>query len=225
MGHRDGGHRAAGPKTTAAAAAANVAAAREAVFASVGAGIVGAGAKGGGVLAKRGKKSQREGVQPVKAAVKASNPYDDAVGTPVYMSPEHINGAPFDRDADVWAFGCTLYETMLLAPPWVELDDGYGGMDGGMPALLKLLTTTSLDVTPLREHYPSPLCSLLGRLLHGQLSKRIALDEFLEELSTIPLWAGASALAPAPAPDPAPAPAEAPALLDRRRRPSGEDST
>jgi serine/threonine protein kinase len=224
MGHRDGGHK-AGPKTTAAAAAANVAAAREAVFASVGAGIVGAGAKGGGVLSKRGKKSQREGVQPVKAAVKASNPYDDAVGTPVYMSPEHINGAPFDRDADVWAFGCTLYETMLLAPPWVELDDGYGGMDGGMPALLKLLTTTSLDVTPLREHYPSPLCSLLGRLLHGQLSKRIPLDEFLEELGTIPLWAGASALAPAPAPDPAPAPAEAPALLDRRRRPSGEDST
>ena len=227
MSHRDGGHK-AGPKTAAAAAAANVAAAREAAFASVGAGIVSAGAKGGGALAKRGKKSQRgdgEGVQPVKAAVKASNPYDDAVGTPVYMSPEHINGAPFDRDADVWAFGCTLYETMLLAPPWVELDDGYGGMDGGMPALLKLLTTTSLDVTPLREHYPSPLCSLLGRLLHGQLSKRIPLDEFIEELSTIPLWAGASALAPSPAPDPAPAPAEAPALLDRRRRPSSEDST
>lgn len=30
------------------------------------------------------------------------------VGTPLYMSPELCAGKPYDRSADVWAFGCTL---------------------------------------------------------------------------------------------------------------------
>lgn len=164
--------------------AASVAAAREAAFAAAGASVgvgVGVGssnaaAKLGGAAAKRAKKSQR---------ARASNPYDDAVGTPVYMSPEHINGAPFDRDADVWAFACTLYEAMGLAPPWAELDDGYGGMEGGMPALLKLLTTSSLDVAHIRGHYPPTLCSLLSALLHRELGRRVSLDDFLRQLSDV----------------------------------------
>ena len=41
-------------------------------------------------------------------------PYEKAVGTPLYMSPEHISGRPFDTHADDWAFGCTIFETMGL---------------------------------------------------------------------------------------------------------------
>ena len=59
-------------------------------------------------------------------------PYANAVGTPLYMSPEHISGSPFDRDADVWAFGCTIYEAIGLCSPWAEIIDPYGGIDGGM---------------------------------------------------------------------------------------------
>jgi len=34
------------------------------------------------------------------------------LGTPAYMSPQQIRGDPVDRPADIWAFGCVLYELL-----------------------------------------------------------------------------------------------------------------
>src|SRR5215471_1452418 len=40
------------------------------------------------------------------------------LGTAPYLAPEQVRGKPADRRADIWAFGCVLYEMLVGRPPF-----------------------------------------------------------------------------------------------------------
>jgi len=86
------------------------------------------------------------------------------LGTAAYMSPEQAKGRPIDRTADVWAFGCVLYEML-----------------GGRPAFNGDSVTEILSEVLTREpawdrlpgSTPPPIRRLLRRCLHKNPADRL----------------------------------------------------
>jgi serine/threonine-protein kinase len=74
------------------------------------------------------------------------------VGTPAYMSPEQARGKPIDKRADVWAFGCVLYEMLTGRSP-------FSG-DSVVDTIARLLQKDP-DWTVLPQATPTPIRSLL----------------------------------------------------------------
>lgn len=115
----------------------------------------------------------------------------DPVGTPLYMSPEILSGKPYDASADAWAMGCTLYEAMALKSPWLEMvDDGYGGIEGGMKGLLNCVSKKVLDTEGLKVanggNFPPLLADATANLLAKEPSKRLTLARLIEQLEERP---------------------------------------
>lgn len=51
------------------------------------------------------------------------------VGTPLYMSPELIQGNGYNFNADVWSLGCICYELCELNSPFRNKHDKMSLMD------------------------------------------------------------------------------------------------
>ncbi len=103
------------------------------------------------------------------------------VGTAAYMSPEMIRGLEIDRRADVWGFGCLLYELL----------SNRRAFDGTRTSevMLKVLETEP-DWAALPQPLPARLDMLLHRCLQKDRERRLRdagdaileIDEILEEI-------------------------------------------
>jgi eukaryotic-like serine/threonine-protein kinase len=84
----------------------------------------------------------------------------NVLGTPAYMSPEQARGQPADRRADVWAFGCVLYEMLT------------GRRAFGGRSTVEVLVAV-LEREPDLELLPSDTPPAIRRLLRRALSKNL----------------------------------------------------
>ena len=107
-----------------------------------------------------------------KTLTTASDPTAPAVtevgfvlGTTAYMSPEQARGKAVDERADVWAFGCVLYE-MLTGQPAFLGDDG--------AATLGQVLESEADWSRLPATVSAAVRRTLALCLQKDLKKRIA---------------------------------------------------
>jgi serine/threonine protein kinase len=85
------------------------------------------------------------------------------LGTAAYMSPEQAKGRPVDRRADIWAFGCVLFE-MLTGEP------AFGGDD--IAEILSRVLQREPDWTKLPAAVPARVRELLRLCLEKNVKGR-----------------------------------------------------
>jgi serine/threonine-protein kinase len=87
------------------------------------------------------------------------------LGTAAYMSPEQARGKPADKRADIWAFGCVLYEMLTgqRAFPLDNVSDTLAAILRGEPAW-----------NALPPELPRPIRTLLQRCLLKDRTQRIS---------------------------------------------------
>src|SRR5207244_6009201 len=87
------------------------------------------------------------------------------LGTAAYMSPEQARGKTVDRRADIWAFGCVLYE-MLTGKQAFE---GGETVSDAIAAILK----NEPDWNALPAGVPTHIRTLIRRCLLKDVQKRL----------------------------------------------------
>jgi serine/threonine protein kinase len=113
------------------------------------------------------------------------------LGTAGYMSPESARGRPTDKRADIWAFGCVLFELLAGKP-------AFGGADTA--ELLGAVVHLEPNWNALPVSVPPGVVSVMKRCLQKDRAKRardiadvqVSLDEALA------VSAGPAAAAPSP---------------------------
>ena len=99
------------------------------------------------------------------------------LGTAAYMSPEQARGKPVDKRADIWAFGCVLFEMLSGRRPFPKeetVSDTLAGILKGEPAWNTLPADTPQQIRTLVERC---LRKDVRRRLPDIAQARIELDE------------------------------------------------
>lgn len=108
----------------------------------------------------------------IDAAIRGSNASasstltmtNQVVGTPIYMSPEALDGASPHEGADLWSLAMVLYESLAGRHPFAG---------GTVTRLVQAIRRETVpDVRQIRPECPHPLAAFLGEALSADPSRR-----------------------------------------------------
>ncbi len=79
------------------------------------------------------------------------------LGTPLYMSPEQVQGRPVDHRSDLYSFGVTAYHILAGHPPYTGLN--------AFDVAVQHVQATPEPLEAIRPDLPVDLCALVSKLM------------------------------------------------------------
>jgi serine/threonine-protein kinase len=102
------------------------------------------------------------------------------MGTPLYMSPEQVEGKPLDHRSDLYACGATAFFMLVGRPPFQG--------ETPLSVAIQHLQNPPPDVRELRPDAPAELCTIIQRLLAKRPQERYpSAAELLADLRALPI--------------------------------------
>jgi tRNA A-37 threonylcarbamoyl transferase component Bud32 len=86
------------------------------------------------------------------------------MGTPLYMSPEQVNGKKLDARSDIYSFGVTCYHMLAGRPPFQG--------ETAIAVAVQHLQNEPKPLKELRPDLPQPVCDLVHRMMAKQPEQR-----------------------------------------------------
>ena len=100
------------------------------------------------------------------------------LGTPLYMSPEQVEGKSLDPRSDIYSFGVTCYHMLTGSPPF-EGETALG-------VAVQHLKKSAQPMESLRPDLPPSLCRIVHQMLAKDPSRRFAsARDLLRELRRV----------------------------------------
>ena len=105
------------------------------------------------------------------------------MGTPLYMSPEQVEGRALDPRSDIYSFGVTSYHMLAGFPPFQG--------ETALSVAVQHLKSTPKPLDELRADLPAPLCRIVDKMLAKDPADRYATArDLLRDLRSIPIGDG-----------------------------------
>jgi serine/threonine-protein kinase len=105
------------------------------------------------------------------------------MGTPLYMSPEQVEGKPLDPRSDIYSFGVTCYHMLAGVPPFRG--------DTALAVAVQHLKKQPDRLEKLRPDLPRALCRIVHKMLAKDPTQRYSsARELLKDLKSLPIEGG-----------------------------------